>query len=77
MPVSDLNVNSPNNYTTFKLDFGDMFYNGRIMYHITGKCTKKGGADYAAGSIIKLVDNFPAFLFTRAELTKQYFDRRC
>ena len=70
MPVSDLNFNSPNNYTTFKLDFGDMFYNGRIMYHITGKYTKRDGTNYAANSTINLVDNFPAFLFTRVELRK-------
>lgn len=70
MPVSDLNFNSPNNYTTFKLDFGDMFYNGRIMYHIMGKYTKKDGTDYPAMSTINLVDNFPAFLFTRVELRK-------
>jgi len=70
MPVSELNFNSPNNYTVFKLDFGDTFYDSRFMYHIAGKVIKSDGTDYAAGTTIKLVDNFPAFLFTRIELKK-------
>lgn len=71
MPVSDLNFNTPNNYTVFKLDHGDSFYDGRIMYHITGKLVKKiDGSDYAGGSTIKLADNFAAFLFNRIEVRK-------
>lgn len=71
MPVSDLNFNVANNYTVFKLDHGDAFYNSRIMYHIIGKVVKKSdGSDYAANSNIQLIDNFPAFLFSRIELRK-------
>lgn len=71
MPVSELNFNSPNNYTVFKLDHGDSFYNSRIMYHIRGKVVKKSdGSDYADKSNIQLVDNFAAFLFSRVELKK-------
>ncbi len=70
MPVSDLNFNTPNNYTVFKLDHGDSFYNGRMQYHITGKLVKSDGTAYAANSGVKLVHNFPAFLFHRIELKK-------
>ena len=70
MPVSELNFNTPNNYTVFKLDYGDTFYNSRFMYHITGKVVKSNGTAYAANTTVKLVDNFPAFLFTRIELKK-------
>ena len=73
MPVSDLNFNTPNNYTVFKLDHGDSFYNGRIQYHITGKLVKSDGSAYAANSGVKLVNNFPAFLFRRIELKKHNF----
>lgn len=70
-PVSDLNFNSPNNFTTFKLEHGDSFYNGGIRYKITGKLVKKSdGSDYPAKSTIKLVDNFPAFLFSRIDVRK-------
>lgn len=67
-PVSDSGFNTPNNYIDFKLDHTDAFYNARI--HITGKLTKSDGTDYAAKSTIKLVDNFPAFLFSRVEVKK-------
>lgn len=70
MPVSDLSFNFPNNYTPFKLDFLDIFYNARDMYHIMGKYTQKDSTEYAAGSTRKLVDNFAAFLFTRVKLRK-------
>lgn len=71
MPVSELNFNSTNNYTIFKLDHGDAFYNSRIMYHIRGNVVKKSdGAAYPERSTIQLVDNFPAFLFSRIELKK-------
>ena len=70
MPVIDLNFNSPKNYTTFKVGLWRYVLQrkyrtcGSKFFHITGKYTKKYGTDYAAGSTIKLVDNFPAFLFT-------------
>lgn len=71
MPVSELNFNTPNNYTVFKLDHGDSFYDSRIMCHIQGKYVKKSdGSDYPDNSTIKLVDNFAAFLFSRIELKK-------
>lgn len=71
MPVSDLTFNTPNNYTTFKLDHGDSFYSNRIMYHITGKVVKKSdNSNYPDKSTIQLVDNFVAFLFSRVEVRK-------
>ncbi|XP_046666417.1 uncharacterized protein LOC124358167 [Homalodisca vitripennis] len=71
MPVSDLNFNTPNNYTVFKLDHGDAFYDSRIMYHIHGELVKKSdGTEYPAASTIQLIDNFPAYLFSRIELKK-------
>jgi hypothetical protein len=71
MPVSELNFNSPNNYTVFKLDHGDMFYDSRILYHIQGEVLKKSdSSEYPANSTIKLIDNFVPFLFTRVELKK-------
>ncbi|KAG8247937.1 hypothetical protein J6590_051238 [Homalodisca vitripennis] len=48
MPVSDLNFNTPNNYTVFKLDHGDAFYDFRIMYHVHGELVKKDGTEYPA-----------------------------
>lgn len=70
-PDSTLNLNTPNNYTTFKIDHGDAFYDARIMYHIEGELVKKSnGGAYDANTKIKLVDNFPAFLFSRIELKK-------
>lgn len=71
MPVTDLNFNTPNNYTVFKLDHGDSFYSSRMMFHIQGEYVKKATGDaYEAGSNIKLVDNFAAFLFSRIEVKK-------
>lgn len=71
LPVSDLHFNSPNNFTVFKLDHGDSFYDKRIMFHIQGEVLKKSNdAKYDAGDPIKLVDNFAAFLFKRIELKK-------
>lgn len=69
--VSDLNFNTPNNYTVFRLDHGDAFYDSRIMFHIQGEVVKKSdGSAYPKNSTIKLVNNFPAFLFSRIELKK-------
>lgn len=69
--VSDLNFNTPNNYTVFRLDHGDAFYDSRIMFHIQGEVVKKfDGSAFPKNSTIKLVDNFPAFLFSRIELKK-------
>lgn len=71
MPVSDLNYNTPNNYTVFKLDHGDTFYDSRILYHIQGEVVKKSDdSKYPENSTIKLIDNFVPFLFTRIELKK-------
>lgn len=71
MPVSELNFNTPNNYTIFKLDHGDTFYDSRIMFHIRGEVVKKSdGSNYAERSTIKLIDNFVPFLFSRIELKK-------
>lgn len=71
MPVSELNFNTPNNYTVFKLDHGDTFYDSRFMYHIRGEVVKKSdGTNFPAGTTIKLIDNFAAFLFSRVELKK-------
>ncbi|XP_054259554.1 uncharacterized protein LOC128984275 [Macrosteles quadrilineatus] len=71
MPVSELNFNTPNNYTVFKLDHGDTFYDSGIQFHICGKVVKKSdGAAYSDKTNIKLIDNFVPFLFTRIELKK-------
>lgn len=78
MPVSDLNFNTPNSYTLFKLDYGDTFYNSRIMYHIRGEVVKKSdGSAYPSSSTIKLVDNFVPFLFSRIELRKHNTTIEC
>lgn len=69
--VSDLNFNTPNTYTVFRLDHGDAFYDSRILFHIQGDVVKKSDASaFPKNSTIKLVDNFPAFLFSRIELKK-------
>jgi len=71
LPVSDLNYNSPNKFTVFKLDHGDAFYDKHILYHINGEVvTKSGDKAYAATDPIRLIDNFAAFLFKRIELKK-------
>ena len=71
MPVSELNFNTPNNYTVFKLDHGDTFYDSGIQFYITGEVVKKSdGSKYDAKTNIKLIDNFVPFLFTRIELKK-------
>lgn len=71
LPVSDLNFNSPNKFTVFKLDHGDAFYDRRILFHIQGEVVKKADdTAYAAGDPIKLINNFAAFLFKRIELKK-------
>lgn len=70
MPVTDLNFNTTNNYTVFKLDHGDSFYHSRMLYHIQGDYVKSDGSNYTAKSTIKLVNNFAAFLWSRVELKK-------
>lgn len=71
MPVSELNFNTPNNYTVFKLDHGDTFYDSAIQYHICGEVVKKSdNSAYAAKTNIQLIDNFIPHLFTRIELKK-------
>lgn len=70
MPVSDLNFNTPNNYTTFTLDHGDSFYNSRMMFRVLGEYVKSDGTDYAEKTNVKLINNFAAFLWSRIELKK-------
>lgn len=71
MPVSELNFNTPNNYTVFKIDHGDTFYDSGIQFYICGDVVKKeDGSAYGANTKIKLIDNFVPFLFTRIELKK-------
>jgi len=71
LPVSDLNYNSPNKFTVFKLDHGDAFYDKHILYHINGEVvTKASNTAYTEADPIKLIDNFTAFLFKRIELKK-------
>jgi hypothetical protein len=71
MPISELNFNTPNNYTIFKLDHGDTFYDSAIQYHICGEVVKKSnGKAYDATATIALIDNFIPYLFTRIELKK-------
>lgn len=74
LPISELNLNTPNNFTVFKLDHGDAFYDNRILFHIKGEVVKKSdGSTYADTDPIKLVDNFAAFLFKRIELKKHNY----
>ena len=71
MPISDLNFNSQNNKTIFKIEGTDLFYSNRIMFHIQGELVKKdGGAAYTGEIPIKLIDNFAAFLFDKIEVRK-------
>ena len=70
MPTSELNFNSPNNKTVFKIEGADLFYSSKILFHIQGELTKKSGGSYTANSPIKLINNFVAFLFDKIEVRK-------
>lgn len=71
LPVNNSQLNTPNKTTTFRIDNMDDFLGIKdAKLFIYGRYLQKDGKDYPKDSKIQLIDNFPAFLFTRIEVKK-------
>lgn len=66
IPTNNTQLNTPNKDTIFKINSQDDFLDIKnTKYFIHGRYLQKDGKEYPKDSKIQLVDNFPAFLFTR------------
>lgn len=69
-PESTLDLNHQNKKTYFKIDVGDNFIDPNFKYKIKGKVVKEDGTKLDDNNNVKLIDNFPAHLFSDIEVKK-------